>query len=225
MSGRVLRYDKKKRRVYWMVRKEDAMVSERSQLALRFQCLGFFWSLHVVNNPGLWLYKWPGRLPGPKRGHYGPELALGTEQDETLSYPREKFIARSTLIGREIIGHSFLLSSRSKTPLIHDRRIIAIHSKLRTTSFHNSPCSKFYFLFCLFILLSLNILIFFNLHVNLLFLGTRLGFFFFRDGVQDKFLSWLFSFNLRKFTLSVFFPFSHLIINKRFFCSLEILIY
>lgn len=51
----------------------------------------------------------------------------GTQKTRGPILSAEKFIARSTLIGREIIGHSFPLSARSKRrSLIHDfSRIIA----------------------------------------------------------------------------------------------------
>lgn len=77
-------------------------------------------------------------------GHYGaplppppPLLSIplrpsllpshGTQKTRGPILSAEKFIARSTLIGREIIGHSFPLSARSKRrSLIHDfSRIIA----------------------------------------------------------------------------------------------------
>lgn len=61
-------------------------------------------------------------------GHYGPLFYLrrNTENRGPI-LSGKKFIARSTLIGREIIGHSFPLSARSKRrSLIHDfSRIIA----------------------------------------------------------------------------------------------------
>lgn len=62
-------------------------------------------------------------------GHYGPLSRLGHGNTENRGpiLSARKFIARSTLIGREIIGHSFSPSARSKRlSLIHDfSRIIA----------------------------------------------------------------------------------------------------
>lgn len=62
-------------------------------------------------------------------GHYGPLSLLGHGNTENRGpiLSAKKFIARSTLIGREIIGHSFSPSARSKRlSLIHDfSRIIA----------------------------------------------------------------------------------------------------
>ena len=81
-------------------------------------------------------------------GHYGPLFYLrrNTENRGPI-LSGKKFIARSTLIGREIIGHSFPLSARSKRrSLIHDfSRIIA------------GPCHpSFPFLPCLSLSLSLS---------------------------------------------------------------------
>ena len=87
-------------------------------------------------------------------GHYGPLFYLrrNTENRGPI-LSGKKFIARSTLIGREIIGHSFPLSARSKRrSLIHDfSRIIA------------GPCHpSFPFLPCL------SLSLFFPLHLSVL---------------------------------------------------------
>lgn len=60
-------------------------------------------------------------------GHYGSLSRLGNTEYRGPILSAGKFIARSTLIGREIIGHSFSPSARSKRlSLIHDfSRIIA----------------------------------------------------------------------------------------------------
>lgn len=68
-------------------------------------------------------------------GYYRPLFRPGHENTENRDpiLSAKKFIARSTLIGREIIGHSFSPSARSKRlSLIHDfSRIIA------------GPCHRF----------------------------------------------------------------------------------
>lgn len=62
-------------------------------------------------------------------GHYGPlsRFGYGNTENRGPILSAKKFIARSTLIGREIIGHSFSPFARSKRlSLIHDfSRIIA----------------------------------------------------------------------------------------------------
>lgn len=89
-------------------------------------------------------------------GHYGQLFSGRGHGNRTENrgpiLSAEKFIARSTLIGREIIGHSFSPSARSKRlSLIHDfSRIIAdrVHPPLGPLVFHpvSSRTSGFSFL-------------------------------------------------------------------------------
>lgn len=55
-------------------------------------------------------------------GHRG-YIYIETGTTRTLSYPRKKFIARSTLIGREIIGHSLSLLRAVKDATTNSRYI------------------------------------------------------------------------------------------------------
>lgn len=64
-------------------------------------------------------------------GHYGPlsRLRHGNTENPGPILSAKKFIARSTLIGREIIGHSFSPSARSKR-LLTNSRFLAYYCRI-----------------------------------------------------------------------------------------------
>lgn len=96
-------------------------------------------------------------------GHYGPLSRLGNTEYRGPILSAGKFIARSTLIGREIIGHSFSPSARSKRlSLIHDfSRIIA------------GPCHRLPSLSLVFVFSLLNIFLFLDPQQRANIIGRR----------------------------------------------------